>query len=347
AASTDWHGVPLRVDLQTGRAEQLGDWTMMFSADFFGEGDWYWPGVGRRRWRTAGEDLAAQRMFDLQTGAFAALDYDAKAKLPRLTDDLRKDLRAERAATADLRAPGGQAVWTEGASVVFAETDGTTTTMPLPGSGANPRGACGHGVRLSNGRLFDLTHRKLLDLRGKWYGFAVRGLWVLRTNLKGGAWQQLDVATNATVELPELAGCGLRGLFDDEHLLCVRRPQDGDPRSELLLYRPADRSLVSLATVPDDTCEAVLAERWRWGSLLPRDPAGRIWLHGRDSARGCVVIAPDRSVQRREVPLPRDVVNNLITWTGTNRALVMLGWRIVEMDLQTDAQTVLFPKEKP
>ncbi len=347
AASTDWHGVPLRVDLQTGRAEQLGDWTTMFSAGFFGEDDWYWPGVGRRHWRTAGEDLTVQRLFDLQSGAFAALEVDATTKLPRLTEGLRADLRTQSAATADLRGPDGQAIWAEGNTLVLAERDGTTTTVVLPG-GTNPRFSCGHGLRNLKGGLFDLTHRKALALRGKWYGFAVRGLWVLRSQPSAANWQRFDAGTDTMLELPELAGCSIWGLFDDEHLLCERRSSRGSSEfAELLLYRPADRSLEALAVVPEARCAHVLSERMRWGSLLPRDPSGRIWLHDRDDAARCLVVSPDRSVQVLERPLPKGATNGLITWTSPDHALVLLGWRIVDLNLLTGAQTVLFPKEEP
>ena len=102
---------------------------------------------------------------------------------------------------------------------------------------------------------------------------------------------------------------------------------------------------MSLAdNVPTHLCMHVVTELSRWGSLLPRDPQGRIWLTDGGEGLICIVVGPDRSVSTRTPRWASRTWNRVLAWRGGDRVLQLVDGKIVEQDTVTGARTVLFPR---
>jgi hypothetical protein len=344
AQDPNWFGVPLRIDLQTGVAQQLGGYRDTYTGSLVDS----WAPHERgscRLWRTHGEDVTQQRLFDLATGIWQAIGYDQKQNLPLVPPELDDVIAADARETTCFRGPDGIAVWPAAGKLRFGTADGKVDEVPWPYGNERYLVSCGHGLRMLGGEpqvLFDFVHRKRIEVPalGKCGGFAVRGQWVLAPQAGKRGWHRFDVATGELVQLDELRDLGLIGLFDDDHLLC-------SGSSSLLLYRPADRTLVSLGeNVPVDLCRHVVTQLGRWGSLLPRDPLGRIWLTDGGEGTTCIVVGPDRSVSRRTPRWGSGSWNRVLAWLDGERVLQLVDGKVLEQDLNTGGRSVLFPRSQ-
>lgn len=350
AADSNWFGVPLRIDLQTGDVMQLGGYRDRYTGSLVDS--WAPHEQGRRRyWRTHGEDVAQQRLFDLQHGTWTPIGYDDKQNLPLVPAELDDAVAADARATTSFRGPDGLAVWPAAGKLRFGTADGRVDEVDWPYGNERYLVPCGHGLKTLSGDpevLFDFVHKKRVQVPslGKCRGFAVRGQWVLSPNSGKHGRYRFDVATGELVELDELRGIRLIGLFDDDHLLGARDVgREAGERTELLLYRPVDRTLTSLASdLPADPSRFVVQELSNWGSLLPRDLLGRIWLTNGGAGASCFVVGKDRSVVPRTPRWEVGTWNRVLAWRDADRVLQLVDGKIVDQDLTTGERTVLFPR---
>jgi hypothetical protein len=148
-----------------------------------------------------------------------------------------------------------------------------------------------------------------------------------------------------------LQGCTVLGLVDDDHVLAAR---DCNPSrnktapARLFLYRPADGTETEIALPAGVTFSSiqVIAPLNRWGSLLDRDPAGRIWLHNENKLGKSPLLLDTATNQvTKRGPLAGFGWHwPLIDWPDANSVVLLDGARIVRIDLTTNATTQLFPR---
>jgi hypothetical protein len=80
------------------------------------------------------------------------------------------------------------------------------------------------------------------------------------------------------------------------------------------------------------------------GSLLARDPRGRIWLRCSDMHRKAFLLV-DGSTLETSIHLPSERVGyQVLAWPGLDTVVVQHEAEILRIDLVTGARTVLFPK---
>lgn len=346
SARREWPSVPLRIDLQAGVAEQIGSIHVVPSLECLGQ-------RGGRYTTLWDSSLGAHGIFDLVTGERHLATADARGRALVLPHPLRDAVAAEARATSRLRAPGVR-VWLWEGSVYFETPDGAVQREQLPDEYRNTLlVAAGHGLySLSRPRrLFDLTRRRFVDVPGeaeRWIGPAVGGRWLLKGKKRGSLWESFDPDTGSFTPMPRLQSCGLLGLFDDEWLLCHDAVTRG---GGLFLLRPTDGAARSLALPAD-------LEVFDWGawgraqgSLLERDPAGRIWLGNMPRRGGTLrLVAIDTatcSVARRiefERPGCQRPTPPILCFPDAHTMLLSLDGSIVRVDVDTGARTQLFPR---
>jgi hypothetical protein len=342
----NWSPMPLRIDLTTGDAQQLGGMHTQWTPEIVRPA-WLRQFAQQRYWRTFDRDDNCG-MFDLDTGELEAVDFDRQRREPILRPALRGAVMAEKRRDLQLWAPGARPVWIEHGTVVFGDVGSGEERVPWPIPGAGWMRAVGHGVEFlgNDSVVFDLAQRRVVEiprLRDAWVVgdvllFSDDTDWALR--LRRG---DDDVG-----HCEPLRGCQVLGLLDDARVLAHRRAHRGRP-GRLFTFDPATGAEVDIdvpSSIPSDGVEAV-APMYRTGSLLERDPEGRVWLHVRRSAEialarldaATLTVAPVRS-------LPRDWGRTflLMAWNDLPRVVVQDGARILRVDIETGATTVLFPR---
>ncbi|MCK5942770.1 MAG: hypothetical protein KAI24_12410 [Planctomycetes bacterium] len=341
AEHDNWTPVPVRIDLDTGAVEQLGGvHTGVISEvlDPFALGS---TGV-QRYWRTWGWDDDAQGVLDLETGQWSRVDCDPKHMMRlRLDDGWRRILLAERREQTRLRAPGGVRVWVEGDEFVFEAPDGSTKRRPWPFGKARSLYPRGHAVTaygeyrqtldFVTGEVSDRTARESVHVRG-----AVVRQRVSR-NDRAPSWEV--VIDGLARELPGV--WRVLGLFDDERLLVATRPRPGTQEVGLELFDPhADvRQPIALPVSTATSCSWV-APMQLGSSLLPRDPAGCVWLQF-ESRNEAVLVRVCAAGEASRVETITSRVQ-LLRWRDFPRVLVRDRREIVEVDVESGARRVRF-----
>ncbi|HEX5051499.1 MAG TPA: hypothetical protein VFZ65_06980 [Planctomycetota bacterium] len=342
AADERWYGVPLRIDLEQGTATQLGGIGGVVSPHFLLPSEMAMHRE-QRYWRLG---AGAQWFFDLATGERLPIGFHFDAGASCLPDGLRTEALDEARATSPFRAPGDRRAWVADGQVCIEERDGGVTREPWllrPGNRSRLLRAVGHAVQSFGGEhteCFDLALRRVLPRSP---GLSVRGLWVD----EGVCY---DAARDVTEARNELDDCRVLGLFDDDTLLCARRtaPRRNDYRG-LFLYRPADRSLAPIVLPDERPFEqvSVWSPMDRTPAVLPRDPAGRLWLWlDRGTTRDLVALDgathATRFLLRAVAAAPRRMA--LLGFPDGHSLLVHDAPGIVQLDADTAARTVLFPR---
>ncbi|HEX6811879.1 MAG TPA: hypothetical protein VF384_09685, partial [Planctomycetota bacterium] len=345
------HGVPLRIDLATGHAEQLG-----------GIYQWLLPGGnlhrqdgwdGRRYWASN----ARHAVFDLATGAWTPVGYDEGSRTTTLPPDLQAKVAEEVRATTPLRAPGDRRVWLLDDQLFAEERDGSVSQRAWSprskGPIQRPMRAAGHGLTVQAGvaSFFDLRGIEVEPSKdGRWLtAFCVRDRWIHVPRPKSiGGWHQLEPDGSASVCEP-LRGATVLGLLDDDTLLCaVTAPKGTGAR--LFLYRPADRRVEELALPANLPFKWLAAEeptRTWGGSILTRDPGGRVWLRcqtHKKQAFACID-ATTHAVTVCPWIEPGWSWLELLGWPDEHSVLVRQDTKVLRIDLATGARTVLFPRQ--
>lgn len=350
AGHTQWNLVPLRVDLRTGEAEQLGTTAAMFAPDFGQRSVMRWQAT-QRYWHCA--DTAGHRAFDLQTGVFLPIDYDTAAGVPILPADLRVKVADDVRAATPLRAPGNRRVWLLDGDLRTEEPDGFVSRRPFSSGRLGMVRPAGHAFEVATNvrKFFALDGNEVEQgKQDRWLAaHCVRDRWVFVPRPRSlGQWHQLEPSGDEFVCEP-LRGVTVLGLFDDDHLLChVAAAQERAGR--VFLYRPLDRAVVALP-MPADVLLHWVHVVWpmdTFASLLPRDPAGRIWLSCADTkGRQRQFVAIDTATRAITVSGWSRLYEgsfDLIAWPDAQSMLVRDDTRIVRLDTETGACTVLFPR---
>ena len=344
--------VPFRIDLRDGSAQQLG------GADLW---------LGPERWQpsaavgglarycsslvtTSPDGTSRYRVLDLASGDWVLDDEgkDEQALRGRWLASLPGALVEPRATT--LRAPGDVPVWFEGQDLCFQVAADRIERMAWPGKLPPGIRVRGHGFDCFGGQgWFDLTTRLLrpsVPNHDVW--FLVRGVEVGRLSVgaSGRGWFRRDPGTTEFVPAPELKGCWLLGLLDDDHLLATRGI---GKETELVTWSVTSRQVDAVALpFPTRMSIGVLAPLLQEGSLLPRDPAGKLWLATPKPPQhhDLSVLRFDPTTRSWDrLPIPTDdPAFRLLAWPDANSALVQQHDGIDRVDLHTGARTRLFPR---
>ncbi|MBL8738068.1 MAG: hypothetical protein JNL12_16665 [Planctomycetes bacterium] len=347
--------VPFRVDLRDGTAREVG------GEDLWLGPEWWQPSAGVRgsarycsTLETTSPDGASRyRVYDLVSGEWVLEDegMDAQGLRGRALARLPGAVRT-RSASA-MRAPGGVPVWFEGDELCFQVAADRVERVhwegPMPyllrvhGHGFEFRKASGSGMG-----WFDLATRTEVEkpegvTPNVWFVGGVR-LW---RGWKRGTWLRFERDSVDGVVVPELADAEVIGLLDDECLLVRRFPKQG---LELFTWN-ARTGRVEHVALPFPIGQRSLyglAPLETYGSLLPRDPAGKLWFatpkppqHGHD-----LLLRFDPTTRTWEpLPIPTDdPAFRLLAWPDANSALVQQHDGIDRVDLTTGARTRLFPR---
>lgn len=356
AMHADFNTVPIRIDLRDGSVEQLGGIWHYASADLQCPTEMHSSLVGLHRywrfddgaaWAQGGD---ARLVFDLATGARTRYGWDEQRMTPIVPADLARAVASENRERSSLRAPDDVRVWFDGDDLVFASPDGREERVRWTGELPRTVRPFGHGLqawaRGGQSVLFDLTRRAIVKLPRWGWGWFVRGR-ALYHRTSDSAWYLVD-GDGAEHSVEALRGCQVQGLADDDHLLCSCGPKGKPPR--LLLLRVADLTTVDVplpADLPPGTCTlGAFGPLYEQGSLLPRDPAGRIWLIA-NNGKTAVCLRLDPTTRAVDAALPHDASSamwELLAWPDANTALVRENATIQRVDVATGVRTQLFPR---
>ncbi len=363
----NWPGAVFRIDLHTGFAEQIAGIHQFLTTEVLR------PAMLRtsapvRYWRTFdwrdGGVPVNHRVLDLETGTWTAIECDVAtgdylSLQPRLPVAMREAAVADARRTTPLRAPGGCAAWFEGDTLRLERAEGTVSSVPWPAKHERPVlvWPAGHGFVWTNGKgaraTFDLTSGEigmpLLASQTCWF---VRG-WSVVGWRNGAGWNIHDPA-GVSCDATDLTDCTILGLFDDESLLCRSKAASGSPGLFVFdVARRVRRDVVAPRETGIRAAEAVWPMA-QFGSLLARDPAGRIWLRAAVSAldnpgnlrQTFVLLDPATLTTRAILPHTRYVNDNydVLGWPDEHTVLMKRGARILRIDTETLAETVLFPR---
>ncbi|MCR9248157.1 MAG: hypothetical protein NXI31_24265 [bacterium] len=340
------HGyLPFRIDLGSGDATQLGGIHTWVSPELEPPG---FAGLhGRQQfWRWYEEH--EHRVFDLATGEWCGVPVADPRAWPELPDELRAGVAADRRGSARLRAPGGDRVWFDDGELC-REHEGTVHRRERPMPDSRSVWPAGHGFLMregANGTLFDMDGRRLL--RSVRSAFVVgESVVFLPCNASTGRWRQCERGQEAR-RCAALAGCEVLGLFDDERLLCTPLAQRRVERPPLFLYRPDDGAVetIELAEGARPGFVSVISPLGLSSSLIPRDPAGRIWLLCADRKRDVLALLDcgDLAV-RRWGSRAGGRRWRLLDWPDANTARIQNGRQIIRLELHNGAETVVFPRQ--
>ncbi|MBZ0153744.1 MAG: hypothetical protein K8J09_19630, partial [Planctomycetes bacterium] len=348
AGAEPFRPLPFRIDLGTGAVAQLGGFGTGLDQDLLSTDAVVVANV-RRWWRRSEWNAASGRfvhneLFDLTTGEGHPVAFDDDHLVVALTPAERAAIVAEARAATRLRAPGNCAAWIEGDEVCFAAAHGVVERVPLGRPVSRRVSPAGHGFLTFGNEvgLYDLTLRRWRPFAA---GYLVRGELL---ECKGGHWQKCS-ADGVVTPLPELRNAALLGLLDDDCVLMQRYTLAAG--KVLFTFRVADAKLAPLPL------PAGVHGSWLYappglageGSLLARDPRGGVWLSfGRGSSGGFLRLDPTTMSVRRVLPrdaeLPWYQDERLLAFPDDHSALLQSGGRIVRVDVDSGARTVLFPR---
>jgi len=352
ATHHQWANVSLRIDLDTGAAEQIAGIDTALSPEldrpFLGHSGSF------RFWRTWCDHGGSERIFDLATARWtmAAVGPDGQ---PALTAEQRAQVHAELRERTALRAPFGRRAWFEDGTLCTEELDGSVSKRAGDKEWLQAVRTAGHGFRTFGAieSVWDLAGNRLLD-RKQWR--VDTAAWVVRDTVvfvpagtSGSCWNQRGV-DGAAEPCAALGAAAVLGLFDDDQLLCVRSLRKKGEPPQLFLYRPADCSTTALsvpvAAVPG-TSLGVAAPLGANGSLLARDPSGCIWLRSQDN-RGEVFLRVDTATRQVTALLPHrrgdGSYYQLLDWPDGKHVLIAQDEKILRIDIATGERTILFPR---
>lgn len=343
----EWQPATFRIDLTTGGAVQVAglDSVLLPAA---------WAANVNRWWIDHSRVDLAQGWFDLATGERTPLAVDARGRLILSAEQLRC-VAAETRASTRFRAPGDRRLWIDGADVCMESVAGEVERFAAPEPVVGAR-AAGHGLIVSSpkgSRLFVPTRHTFRELppNGMHQGVLVGD--VLLNQVRPWRWQRQRLGEAAAAS-PVLDGARLVGLVDDDRVLFGTVEHGG---RRLLLYRPADDTVQVLATSTTrwyETTTCLEPMGTQGGSLLPRDPTGRVWL----AVIGLTEVGArhlERLILRLDVatgrldeqPLLRLPSDGELLAFGEGTILFRTGAKIERIDLDTGARTVLFPRQRP
>jgi hypothetical protein len=361
----NWDSVPLRIDLGTGAAEQIGgihDWAgSEVLRPFVAQS------VARQRWwRMAGAAGATTSLFDLVTGQRLEVAFDRAGLEAVLPADLRARVEEETRAAAPFRTPDGLRAWVSAGELRVEQRDGATWREPWPQEHSRSLLVpAGHGIAAAGGTqvLYDLARRKFVTPPGlrNPFGWAVRGIWIVSAQNLQARWRRFDPDRGDVAACSELEGCAVLGLFDDDRLLCSRPgsrslARNGTRDTELLLYRPADRDVQPLSLPA-----AMHGGSWWIGTLggradrLQRDLRGRTWLLccrsvGQHEQHGFVTIDPatlavaQRLVASCVADARRARFPQILAFVDERTLLVLEEAQVLRIDVESGERTVMFPR---
>lgn len=346
--------LPFRIDLQDGSAEQLGGVGIDLRPDLLrpttfmmaGQARWF-GGYEGSVWT---DRITGFRVFDLQTGTWIAQANQGDAAVMRqeALRQMRPQLSPRDHGPA-LFAPDGVHVWFDGNDLCFAQADGSIERSPWVGPlpvTVRPRG---HGFVTygKSDQWFDLTTRTAVrvdDQRNQ--VFFVRGVMLCQRHLRAGVWLRRDVGTTEFREVPELARADVIGLVDDDHVLCRRL---GKTVCEVFTWHVGTGAAqpIDLQKPLVGHSLSLLAPMHQIGSLLPRDPAGRLWFSVSDPNRPDARLLLWDPATRLTTWLPwvqeaRRV--QLLAWLDADTALLQEAATIQRLSVPTGVRTQLFPR---
>ena len=352
AAHREYYGVPVRIDLRTGAATQLGPVGCALTPELLPPYT-TWLNGGYRHWQIVrltswtGERLERD-LLDLATGQRRPLAWDAEQQVPVLPNDVAAAVAAEQQLLSPLRAPGDRRVWFDGNDVCFAGDAGAVERVRWQGPLPRLVRALGHGFvgYFPKGaeQSFDLVGRqqRTHQPKDRWF---VGGRRVRAANAQeDGTWLQV-VGDGPATPIAGLAGARVLGLFDDDHLLCMRRRNGA--ATQLFLWHVHDEVRHDLALPPGLPLGAWVQPAYvgqPWTSLLARDPAGRLWLRVHNNGERFVLLD---ATTRRLWELPPGIKTQgaqLFAWPDAQTALVCSGDVVLRVDVATGRATQLYPR---
>ncbi|MFY9342637.1 MAG: hypothetical protein WAT39_09110 [Planctomycetota bacterium] len=343
----DWFGVPIRIDLQTGVAEQLGSFHYFHSPNAL-RPHRLAMAAQQRYWVFRGDGPC--QLFDLVTGTGEPLAYVAGTSAPRPTPSQRQRLVAELRNITTLRLPGNRPVWCDDGALWTTNDDGTARRV-VDVEDRVAVSPAGHAVRLlsqGSSRIVDpATGRTLLEDQHSAHLVRDTLLFVPKGSSTGQWVEQRQGEQRAS---EALQGCSILGLVDDDHVLCTRihpsRKKTSPPR--LFLYRPTNGAQLDIplsAGLPFQSVQTI-APLNQWGSLLVRDPAGRIWLRckgGKGEELAFLDVLSRKLAVRPPTSRASGWWHRLLAWPDANTVVVLEDARILRVDLTTGTRTQLFP----
>jgi hypothetical protein len=333
----EWQSVTFRVDLATGAAQQVAGLDRVLVPAGYGI-------VVSRWWKQLSRVDASAHWFDLPTGASTPLPVDGRGAVI-LSPEQQLLAAADARANTPFRAPGDRRVWLENEQVCIEDAAGGVIRAALTSPSLGLR-AEGHGLLLrtrERTRLFDpttLCFVKAPDCRR----LLVRD--VLLWQPRPWHWQR-QVAGGEEEPCEPLRNAQVLGLVDDDRLLAVATERDG---SRLFLFCPASGESTTLASLPEP------AHRSAWvvrplgaeGTLLPRDPAGRIWLWAPRNDHYFLMLLDVASSELEQVgPVDMPWPIGFLGWLDAHTALQATGTRIERIDITTGVRSTLFPLPHP
>jgi hypothetical protein len=352
-----YNSVPVRIDLRDGSAAQLGGINDAFHVVRGSRPRTAWPPGCGRYW--SNERYVAgcieSTLLDLTDGSTASAPWDKERGEPVLPPTTAATVEAETREAVVFLAPGGRRAWFE-ADEVCIERDGGVDRVRWKGELPRHVGALGHGLRAYFAEttvLFDLaTHRQFEAKRDDAHWF-VQGthLWA-KTNGAYG-WHRDRGDDGAAEPIAELAGCGILGLLDDERLLCQRIPKKAvaEPApTRLFVWRVTDGAITELSPPIElpSLGFSVAAPFGDTTSLLPRDPAGRIWLmHRTAKTQSFLLLDPTSltfTVPKLDTGRAPEGDRRLLAWPDASTVVMQEQATIQRIDLTTGARTQLFPR---
>lgn len=365
---SSWPTSLFRIDLQTGTATQVGGVHQFFT------GEPLWPNLVSspspgRYWATFEWDdegsVNHYRVLDLETGEWTpiegrvVLDRDrfAAARLPA---ELCERVVADTRRNTGMRGPGGRTAWMERDALQVAETNGTVTGVSWP-SGRERWFSfwpAGHGI-VFHGRkgarsTFDLTTLEFGPSVDDTIGcYFVRGALLVRGKGKAAGWSVRE-RDGSFRGVEGLRDCAVLGLFDDDSLLCAGNTKKGRPALFVFTVATGDVREVAPPVSPRVAGFTLMPPLAPLASLIARDPVGRIWMcaevdepDNRGHLRQVVVLLDTKTLTTKAI-LPhtrycRDSYD-LLGWPDAHTVLMKRGNRILRIDTETFAATVLFPR---
>lgn len=350
--------VCFRLDLATGAAERIAGAAAHLSPSLLPPLAPQWTAV-QQHWLLQQGGGSGHRLLDLATGAQNALAVDARHD-PVLPAALQASLAAGRRAHTPLRAPGGRPVWFDGDRLCIGRADGGIDRRPSPLPARTWSYAAGHGFQAPHAagmQVFTWRGDRLELPKDARDVFVVRdrvlflrGVPHQRGSVPRG-WYTQPVDGGAPEPLAPLSRARVLGLFDDDRVLCVAEARPDQVRPGLFLLTPATGQVQDLALpaqVPFRSV-GVLYPLGAPGSLLPRDPAGCIWLRAFDPERSVVLrvdAAGASSVPQPERAAAAGFDLQLLGWADAGTALVRAGTSILRLDPGTGDTTLLFPRPR-